>query len=474
MKKLEIKYIAKSVPLKADKKARSALLSAEGRDFWLLRGITFDAAQGEAVGVIGENGSGKTELLKIIAGLDGQSTGFITTDARISYAGPDSLDLSLTGLENIRNAIDASGVDKFKGDHLTNGIIDFTEAGQLLYRPVREFSAGMRARLALGLALFITPELVVIDDVLSMLDQTFFEKTVGRIQTLKDTGVTFVISDIRNLVIESLCERCAWLSFGELQDFGPTKDIMRQYDYSLEWYRALTLPEKNDYLANKQREQMMFDVRVLYDEFKSEQFKHGYTRKDEPKMRRAFYVEHGADPVSEAGQKLNGGGRKKKRTGVICAVAALLVLVCLGGGLLVHRHMTDSSAENAVASSKAASGSRGKAERTASQAKSRAESARSESESKAKAESESRAKADSESRAKAESESRAKAESESRAKAESESRAAEETQTVTVGDGETIGELADKYATTVQHIQELNNMGDSVDLVAGATIKVPK
>lgn len=91
-------------------------------------------------------------------------------------------------------------------------------------------------------------------------------------------------------MIESLCERCAWISFGELQDFGPTKDIIRQFEYSLEWYRSLTLPEKNDYLANKQREQMMFDVRVLYDEFKSEQFKNGYTRKDEPKMRRAFML----------------------------------------------------------------------------------------------------------------------------------------------------------------------------------------
>ena len=84
------------------------------------------------------------------------------------------------------------------------------------------------------------------------------------------------------------------------------------------------------------------------------------------------------------------------------------------------------------------------------------------------------AKKQSEEKAKAELESKAKAESESKAKAESESKTEEETQMVTVGDGETIGELADKYATTVQRIQELNNMGDSIDLVAGATIKVPK
>ena len=469
MKKLEIKYIAKSVPLHADKKTKVSWLLDESRDFWLLRGITFDVTQGEAVGVIGENGSGKTELLKIITGLERQSTGFVTTDAKISYAGLDSIDPNLTGLENIRNAIEDSGVDKFKGDHLTNGIIDFTEAGQLLYRPVREYSVGMHARLVLGLALYINPELVVIDDVLSMLDQTFFEKTIKRIQKLKDTGTTFIISDVKNIVIESLCERCAWISFGELQDFGPTKDIIRQFEYSLEWYRSLTLPEKNDYLANKQREQMMFDVRVLYDEFKSEQFKNGYTRKDEPKMRRAFYVEHGADPVSETGRKLNQEQKKSRKLGIAVPVVAFLILVFASGGWLVHRHMTKETAQKEAVSLKSVNKSSLKKT-----AKSSERLAEKQSEEKAKAESESKAKAESESKAKAESESKAKAEAESKAKAESESKTEEETQTVTVGDGETIGELADKYATTVQRIQELNNMGDSIDLVAGATIKVPK
>ena len=459
MKKLEIKYIAKSVPLHADKKTKVSWLLDESRDFWLLRGITFDVTQGEAVGVIGENGSGKTELLKIITGLERQSTGFVTTDAKISYAGLDSIDPNLTGLENIRKAIEDSGVDKFKGDHLTNGIIDFTGAGQLLYRPVREYSVGMHARLVLGLALYINPELVVIDDVLSMLDQTFFEKTIKRIQKLKDTGTTFIISDVKNIVIESLCERCAWISFGELQDFGPTKDIIRQFEYSLEWYRSLTLPEKNDYLANKQREQMMFDVRVLYDEFKSEQFK--YTRKDEPKMRRAFYVDHGADPVSETGRKLNQEQKKPRKLGIAVPIVAFLILVFASGGWLVHRYMTKETAQKEAVSLKSVN-------------KSSLKKTAKSSEKLAKKQSEEKAKAESESKAKAESESKAKAESESKAKAESESKAKEETQTVTVGDGETIGELADKYATTVQRIQELNNMGDSIDLVAGATIKVPK
>ena len=182
---------------------------------------------------------------------------------------------------------------------------------------------------------------------------------------------------------------------------------------------------------------MMFDVRVLYDEFKSEQFKNGYTRKDEPKMRRAFYVDHGADPVSETGRKLNQEQKKPRKLGIAVPVVAFLILVFASGGWLVHRHMTKETAQKEAVSLKSVNKSSLK------------KTAKS-------------------------SERLAEKQSEEKAKAESESRTEEETQTVTVGDGETIGELADKYATTVQRIQELNNMGDSIDLVAGATIKVPK
>ena len=184
---------------------------------------------------------------------------------------------------------------------------------------------------------------------------------------------------------------------------------------------------------------------------------------------RDSYVDHGADPVSETGRKLNQEQKKPRKLGIAVPVVAFLILVFASGGWLVHRHMTKETAQKEAVSLKSVNKSSLKKT-----AKSSERLAKKQSEEKAKAESESKAKAESESKAKAESESKAKAESESKAKAESESRTEEETQTVTVGDGETIGELADKYATTVQRIQELNNMGDSIDLVAGATIKVPK
>jgi len=166
-----------------------------------------------------------------------------------------------------------------------------------LYRPVKEYSTGMYARLALSIVLFIDPELVILDEVLSPVDRNFYFKAVQKIQQLKDTGVTFIVSEVRPVIIETLCERTALLQFGVLQDFGATTEVIRQYEYACEWVANLTLPEKNDYLAEKQAEQVNFDINKVYEVFKSEQFKHGYTRKDEPRMRKEFFVERGNDPV---------------------------------------------------------------------------------------------------------------------------------------------------------------------------------
>ena len=141
MAKIEIKYITKSVPLLLDKKEKH-----DTKNFWELRGIDLAVNAGEAVGVIGDNGSGKAALMKILGQKDRQTTGFITTKAKRSYASCTSLDPEKTGLENIRQAIAQADIDEFKGNHYTNGIINFSEVGELLYRPVKEYSTGMLVR----------------------------------------------------------------------------------------------------------------------------------------------------------------------------------------------------------------------------------------------------------------------------------------------------------------------------------------
>ena len=479
MAKIEIKYITKSVPWLLDKKEKH-----DTKNFWELRGIDLAVNAGEAVGVIGDNGSGKAALMKILGQKDRQTTGFITTKAKRSYASCTSLDPEKTGLENIRQAIAQADIDEFKGNHYTNGIINFSEVGELLYRPVKEYSTGMYARLALSIVLLIDPELVILDEVLSPVDRNFYFKAVQKIQQLKDTGVTFIVSEVRPVIIETLCERTALLQFGVLQDFGATTEVIRQYEYACEWVANLTLPEKNDYLAEKQAEQVNFDINKVYEVFKSEQFKHGYTRKDEPRMRKEFFVERGNDPVQREKTTQTNKPAKRVDSKVILALLTLVALVFLGGFWYQKTQASnatkakENSASIAKVNSQKKASSLSQSKTKALSAKEASQKAASESAQKAAAESQ-RKQEEASKQAVASSESAAKASSESAAKASSESAASlssaqADAQTINVADGDTLESLAAKYATTVEKIQELNNLGSSVDLTAGETLYVPK
>lgn len=475
MAKIEIKYITKGVSLLVDKKDRRP-----NEKLWELRGIDLKVNDGEAIGLIGDNGSGKDILLKIIGGKDKQTTGFITTKNKITYVALDTLDESKTGLENIRQAITNAKVDNFKGDHLTNGIIDFSEIGEWIYRPVSDYSAGMTARLAVSIALFIEPELVLLDEVLSPLDRNFYFKVVQKIQELKDAGISFMIAEVRPVIIETLCEQTAWLQFGLLQDFGATTEVVRQYEYACDWFSNLSLPEKNEYLAEKQRDQVRFDVNKIYEVFKSEQFKHGYTRKDEPRMRKAFFVDRGDDPVSLDKEKETVPEKKKK--GPLLTVILLFLVLLLGGAYWYQseKQQTLSQADK-VSSSQAKASSAAKVSNSISQSKALSAKEASESQAASKSVSESQAsesakKASEASESQASESSKqasesAKASSESQAKLDSERANA---QTINVAEGDTLESLAAKYATTVEKIQELNNLGSSIELTAGETLYVPK
>ncbi|KRN90371.1 ATP-binding cassette domain-containing protein [Ligilactobacillus ceti] len=462
MGKLKTKYITKSSENREQKK------------WWALRGINFEVNEGEAVGLVGFNGSGKATLLKILAGQSEQTTGFITCDDPINFASLSNLqDEKLTGLEHIKKIIHQTKMDEFKADHLTNAIVNFMDLGYWVYQPIETYSLEIKARLVLGIALFVEPKLVLIDEVLMLLDMPFYQTVIHKIQTLKDTGVSFVIADSRSLVVETLCERTLWLQFGQAQDFGPTLDVVQQYEYVNNWFNGLTLPEKNEFLAVKEKEQVDFDIDDLYEEFKVEQFNNGFTRKDEPHMRRQFYFERGADPIEQAKkiQKTNEQKTKQKpaKKGFKRFVYTVLTLVVLAAGgfagyeaylnyftkpELTHEEIQKKNESQVQSSLKKADH----------------KSATSKEESKKEKVSTSTKESQKKDSAKEES----KVEPEATKEKETTASTDENVQKINVNSGDTLGGLADKYETTIQKIQELNQMGESEQLIAGQTLKVPK
>ncbi|MCC7666502.1 ATP-binding cassette domain-containing protein [Liquorilactobacillus satsumensis] len=485
MKKMEIKYITKCAPLLPEKKdlVKAKLPVAETKNFWELRGISLAINQGEGIGLLGTNGSGKSALINILAGHEKQTTGFITMEAKVNLASIHSIsDVNLTGLENIKQAVFAAKLDEFKANHLINAIINFSELGEWLYRPVKTYSLGVTARLALSLALYVEPQLVLIDSLLGAINLSFFKKVAQRIDNLKDRGVSFVIADTNVINIERFCERTLWLQFGQAQDFGATRDVMVQFEYFSSWYQALALPEKNEYLAQKEHERQTFDVGTVYEEFKVEQFKHGFTRKDEPRMRKAFYKDRGADPVNLAvteetkkaaptAHKTKKKQRRKLKTFIVSGVL-VLVLIFLWAALS-HKAAVARTWESvqstfgkkqAQTSSSSKKNSLAQSQKNASAA---AKTSAAQASSKAQASS---AKAASESSAKAQSASA------SSAKAASESQQAllKNTQTINVQSGDTLEALAEKYATTVDKLKAINKLSSDSDLKAGDVIHVPQ
>lgn len=489
MKKIELKYITKSTPLLIDKKevVKSKLSATENKNFWELRGVNLSISPGEAIGLLGNNGSGKTALIDILAGKEKQTTGFITMDAHTSIATTRyGMDKNVTGLENIKHAVSSANLDEFKANHVINAIINFSDLGEWLYCPVRTFSTGLYARLSISIALFVKPELILIDSIFGSLDLAFFKKVSDKIQKLKDIGVSFVISDINVVNIERFCERTLWLDFGQVQDFGSTREIMVQYEYSFGWVQSLTASEKTDYLAKKQIERESFDVSTVYEEFKIEQFKNGFTRKDEPKMRNAFYKERGADPVKlladKNSQEKVAVKQTKKKNNRLKLAGLIVVLLLLGGGIyevafakesawnyIQDRFTQNSSKSTASSKSKSKQKNSSKAESLSSsqKASTKAETKKEKAAKKASSESAKAASASSASVAAASSAS-AKASSESVQKLK------DNTQTINVQSGDTLEGLASKYSTTVDNIMTINDFTSNSDLKAGDVIRVPK
>jgi len=227
--------ISKAYPIYANPKDMlfEMLLGKQRHDnFWALKNVSFSVPEKSRVGVIGPNGSGKSTLLQIITGNLQPSSGKVTVDGKIS--GMLSLNSVLnpneTGINNIRFNLILNGAPRQDIDRLTEEIIEFTELGQFIYSPVRTYSSGMNARLAFAIATAIEPEILIVDEVLSVGDAYFVGKATQRMTELCEKGkallfVSHSIADVRRL-----CDKVIWMENGAVRMVGPAEYVIKQYE----------------------------------------------------------------------------------------------------------------------------------------------------------------------------------------------------------------------------------------------------
>lgn len=204
------------------------------RDFWALQGVSFSIARGEVVGLVGANGAGKSTLLKIVAGVLKPSAGRLAVYGSVCPmielgAG---IDMELTARENIYLNGAVMGYSERFIRSKFDEIVDFSELEDFLDVPVRSFSSGMVARLAFSVATVVEPEILIVDEILSVGDLAFQAKSEEKMLRMIRGGTTVLYVSHATASIRSLCTRALWLEHGRLRAAGRAADICAQYEKS--------------------------------------------------------------------------------------------------------------------------------------------------------------------------------------------------------------------------------------------------
>ncbi|HEY2353718.1 MAG TPA: ABC transporter ATP-binding protein [Gaiellaceae bacterium] len=205
--------------------------SIEQGHFWALRDVDFSVGVGEILGVIGKNGAGKSTLLEIIADIISPDEGSIQVSGRrptLLTIGA-GFERELTGRENIRLNAAYLGFSRKQIDGLVEPIEEFSELGQFLDQPLKTYSTGMRARLGFSIAVHTDPEILLLDEVLSVGDADFQEKSRRRIIDMMGRARAIVVVSHTGGFIEETCSKVLWLEKGRVREFGDPGEVTAAY-----------------------------------------------------------------------------------------------------------------------------------------------------------------------------------------------------------------------------------------------------
>lgn len=200
-------------------------------EFWALRGVDFDVHRGETVGIVGRNGSGKSTLLQIICGTLTATTGSVAVRGRIAALLElgSGFNPEFTGRENAYLNATVLGLSRQEIDAKFDDIAAFADIGEFIDRPVKTYSSGMYIRLAFAVAINVDPELLVVDEALSVGDEAFQRKCFARIEKIRANGATILfVSHSAGTVIE-ICDRAILMDGGELLAQGTPKFVVSRY-----------------------------------------------------------------------------------------------------------------------------------------------------------------------------------------------------------------------------------------------------
>ncbi len=231
---IKVEHMSKVYPLyekKTDRLKETFFGKKLHKEYFALKNITFTIFKGENIGLLGVNGAGKSTLLKILTGILTPTEGNVEVNGRVSAllelgAG---FNMEYTGIENIHLNGTIMGYSETEIEKRKQEIIDFAEIGEYIYQPIKTYSSGMFARLAFAVAVNVEPEILIVDEALSVGDIQFQIKCLKKMKEMMDSGTTvlFVSHDIS--AIRRFCTRGIWIHNGEIQKDGEVNEVADEY-----------------------------------------------------------------------------------------------------------------------------------------------------------------------------------------------------------------------------------------------------
>ncbi|WP_422370332.1 ABC transporter ATP-binding protein [Hoeflea sp.] len=205
-----------------------------GRQHWAIRDFDLDARAGDFIGIVGRNGAGKSTLLQIIAGIMPPDSGTLTVNGRVAALleletgfSPD-----FTGWENVELSASLYGLSSRQIAERREAISDFAGLGRYMERPTREYSSGMRAKLAFSVCLHVDADIVIVDELFGVGDYRFRQRATERLRQFSERGIVFFVSHSETTVL-SLCNRAIFIEGGRKLGDGATKTVFRAYQRTM-------------------------------------------------------------------------------------------------------------------------------------------------------------------------------------------------------------------------------------------------
>jgi teichoic acid transport system ATP-binding protein len=227
-----------------------------GEDFYALQDISFTAHQGDVIGLVGVNGSGKSTLSNIIAGVIPPTTGEVTTIGTTSIIAISSgLNNQLTGRENIELKCLMLGFKKKEIKEMEPEIIEFADIGKFIDQPVKKYSSGMKSRLGFAISVTVNPDILIVDEALSVGDQVFAQKSKNKMFEFKEKGKTIFFVSHSMGQIKEFCEKAVWLEYGEIKQFGPVDEVIPEYEKFLKSYKSMSNEEQKQFREDVMKKQ---------------------------------------------------------------------------------------------------------------------------------------------------------------------------------------------------------------------------